>query len=797
MLINYLLVSARNLIKDKLYSIINTLGLAIALTTCFFIYSWVSYETSYDTFDGNENIYRVVTQWDDAPSEGHASTYPMIRTRVLSQFPEVEESVRLFNTGFLGSKTRITYQTNINTNSVLYFADSTFFKMFPANFLEGFKEKALAKPNALILTHSLAAKLFQDENPIGKLVAIGKSQSYEVTGVIEDLPSYSHFYFDMIASMESHPWIKEAEQTVWSGISFHTYVKLKKDASAELLQQKINAYLDNFPDDLEGNGKNINAVLQPIQVIHLHSHLKFELLPGGNITTVYLFITIAALVLVVAIVNYINLATARYTQRFKEVGVRKVMGANRSQLVLQFISESVVVSMVSLVIAMVLIESMRPALISIADERYFPLRPYMLEVIAPFLLVTLLIGIGSGLFPALLLSGIKPVKLFKPSTDSALRGVVLRKALVAFQFAVSIVLTICTATTFQQIRFLQTQPTGYDRDQILVLNIGYSEVKEKYEALKAKLEASTAVTGVSFTSQLPTNVQTAENIDLPGGQSMGVNYISADPSFFSTLDIKVQSGNERLSAVVPNDSVHFFVMNESALKATGWTPDQALSNKISIRHGNQQPGSVVAIVKDFHFQSMHDPIGPLVVEFSPNQYEFMLVKIKPGQVQQAVNDLEGTWKQVAGTIPFDYSFLDDNYNALYKQEQLTGSLFIVFSIIALTIALLGLFGLASFAVTKRTKEIGIRKILGAEFKSILELLSKDFAYLFVFALIVAIPIGYYFQHEWLAGFAYRTEISVLLFVFAGIVNILLAFVTIAYHCFRASKINPVETLRNE
>lgn len=797
MLINYCIVSLRNLVKDRLYSIINALGLAVAITTCFFIFSWVTYETSYDTFDDSERIYRIATAWDDAPAEGYATTYPMIRTRVLSQFPEIEESARVFNTGFLGSKTPITYQHNINTNSILYYADSTFFRLFPCTFLNGSAETALTKPNSIVLTSALASKLFERENPIGKLVAIDQGKSFEVTGVVAVPLSNSHLHFDMIASMESHPWIKEAEQIVWSGISFHTYVKLKKEASAELLQQKINSFLDNFPDDPDGNGKNINAALQPIRSIHLTSHLKLELAPNGDSKMVYLFITIAALVLVVAVVNYVNLATARYTQRFKEVGVRKVMGANRSQLMMQFISESIVVSITALLVAGIFIELLRPVLVSISDERYFQLSLYHLQNIAPFFLGTIFIGIISGLLPALFLSAIKPVKLFKPSFESALKGSSLRKGLVVFQFAVSIILTICTATTFLQIRFLHNQAIGYDREQVVSLNIGYKGVKEKYALLKSDVESSSRVAGVTFTSQLPTNVQTYENIDLPAADPTGAYYISVDPGFFSTLGIKLQSGYERIEAVVPNDSVHSFVLNESALQSFGWTAEQALAYKISIRHGNQEPGPVVAVIKDFHFQSLHSNIQPLVIEFTPNSFEFMLVKIKPGDVQQAIHDIEASWKRIAGTIPFDYSFLNENYNALYKQEELTGSLFIAFSIIALCIALLGLFGLASFAVTKRTKEIGIRKILGAEFKTLLVLLSKDFGYLLAIALVLAMPIGLYFQHKWLAAFAYRADISLWLFVLAGLVNIVLAFITIAYHCVRASSINPVETLRSE
>ena len=797
MLINYIVVAVRNLVKDKLYTSINALGLAVAFTTCFFIYSWVRFESSYDVFEGNESVYRLATGWDDEPAEGYATTYPMVRTRVLPQFPEIEESVRVFNTGFLGSKTRITYLTHINTNSVLYYADSTFFRVFPVKFLQGMAETALSKPNAIVLSQSLAASLFESENPIGKLVVIGKDKAFEVTGVVTDLPYNSHLHFDMIASMQSHPWIREAEQNVWSGISFHTYVKLKEGSSPNDLQQKINAYLDHFPNDPDGQGKSINAILQPVASIHLTSHLKHELTPPGDEKMVYIFITVAVLVLVMAVVNYINLATARHTQRFREVGVRKVMGANRSQLVLQFTAESIMVSFMAITLAILMTELCRPALAYIADEKFFSIRFYHKEVLLLFFAGAILIGIISGLFPAFVLSGIKPVKLFKPSFDSALKGSSLRKGLVIFQFTVSIILTICTAITFQQIRFIRSQPAGYDRGQVVALNIGYSGVKDKYKTLKAKIEGSSSVLYVACTSQLPTDVQTFENIDLPGGRTAGAYYMSVDPEFFTALNITLLSGNNELQAVIPNDSIHSFAMNESALQSIGWTPEQAVGSKMSIRHGNQQPGPVVAIIKDFHFQSLHATIQPLIVEFTPGSYEFMLIKVQTDHVRDALQAIEAAWKEVAGGIPFDFSFLDEDYNALYKQEQLTGSLFVTFSFIALIIALLGLFGLASFAVTKRAKEIGIRRILGAEINGILKLLSKDFGYLLIIASVVSIPAGLYFRHEWLESFAYQTQISPWLFILASLLNILLALLTIAYHGIRATRINPVETLRSE
>ncbi len=796
MLTNYFLVSLRTLLKDKVYAVINTLGLAIGLATCFLIFSWVSFETSYDNyFDHRDQLFRVITQWDDSPDDAHASTYPMVRSRVLSQFAEVEESTRLYNTSFLGSKTKITVGDVVNTSAAFYYADSTFFRVFPFSFVEG-DSRALRKPNSVVLTEKFSGILFGKENPVGKIIKIGSGE-FEVTAIVQDIPSNTHFHFDLVASMESHPWIKQAEENVWSGISFHTYIRLKEGSSAVALENKMKNLLNNFPNDPKGFGKNLSLKLQPLASIHLNSNLKFELLPNGSIAIVYLFITIAILVLVVAIVNYVNLATARYAQRLKEVGVRKVMGANRTQLLTQFISESLLVAFVSFLTAIVLIELARPLLQSISDVNYFSLRPYDGLVLIPFLFVTLFIGFLSGILPAFILSSIQPVKLFKPSIDSSWGSITLRKALVVFQFTISIVLTISTAITIQQLYFLRHQNIGYDREQTLILNIGYNGLHQKYELFQSALVQSPSVAGVTATSQLPTNIQSQENIDVPGQASLGVNYISVDPSFFDVMNAEIIKGKELLREVKPNDSIHFFALNETTLKAIGWSDEQALGNQISIRHGNQRPGNVVAIIKDFHFQSMHHPIGPLVFEFTPEHYQFLLIKLKPGQTTAGLNATEGIWKQIAGNLPFEFSFLDEEYNSLYKQEQLTGSLFTAFSAIALLIALLGLFGLSSFAVSKRAKEIGIRKILGADLWNIALLLSRDFGYLLSIALVVALPIALYFKREWLSGFAYQATISVWIFAGAIVINFLLAFLTIGYHCLKASTINPTETLRSE
>lgn len=798
MIYNYLITSLRILFKEKLYSIINVLGLAVGLCTIFFIYSWVQFEMSYDThFPEVDKTYRLITQWEDANEESFASTYPMIKTKVLSQFPEILESTRVFDTGFLGGKTQVTYQDNIFTDNNFYYADPSFFKVFPLAMIQGDRLTALKKPNAIVITQNMADRLFGQEDPIGQVILVEEDQEFEITGVCENIPLNTHFNFDLIASTQAHPWIKDAEEALWSGIVFHTYAQLKEGTSPAALEAKIAQVLDNFPNDPDRYGQALDIRLQAVRDIHLHAHAKFELQSNGNIIYVYMFVTIALLILVIAIFNYINLATARHTQRFKEVGVRKVFGANRKQLILQFIIESFLLTAVACVVAGLFIEFLRPFLIEMMGEHYFTHHFYQPLVLLAGLLVVLLISLFTGLVPAIILSAFRPILLFRPNFKASATGSSLRKSLVIFQFTISILLTICTVIIHQQLTYVQDKKLGYDPASIMVLNVSPNEVHAKREVLKTELLSNTSVKGVTATSQLPTDIQTSEGIDVAPSNSYDVHYISVDPDFFKVMGIDIKQGTSQISRVKPSDSLTHFVLNESALQNIGWQADNVLDQSLSIRHGSQLPGPVVGLIHDFHFQSLHNPISPLVIEFTPNRYRFLLVKIQSDKIQEVLPFIKNTWDNVAGGVPFEYDFLDDRYNQLYQNEKRTGQLFTVFSIVALLIALLGLFGLASFVVTRRTKEISIRKILGASISHILRLISRDFAIMLLIASILALPLGYYLMNTWLANFAYRIPMGFGVFILAGLANFILAILAITYHILKVSKTNPAETLRYE
>jgi putative ABC transport system permease protein len=797
MIRNYLLASLRILLKQRLYTFINSIGLAIGLATCFLIYTWVQYQTSYDKyFPSAQHTYRVVTQWDNSDEPGRATTYPMVRTRVLSQFPEVEQSTRLFDRGFLGSRTRIANGDKVFTDSKFFYADSTFFEIFPFHILKGDQANLLKKPNAVVLTLETAEKYFGKEDPVGKTLTVGK-QEFEVTAVMENIPVNMHFHFDLLASMLAHPWIKMAEENVWSGISFHTYARLKPNTSASSLETKIKNYLNNFPNDNHQIGKTLNLHLQPVQDIHLHSAMGFEMEPNGNVTYVYLFLSIAILVLLVAIINYTNLASARYTQRLKEVGVRKVLGASRSQLIIQFVTESLMITSLAFVIALAIMQLVVPVLRLISQEALFAMDFSQRNILLSFAGITLIIGLLTGLSPALALSAIRPVRLFKANASAPSGGISLRKVLMVSQFTVSIALTICTAITYQQMKFMRDAKLGYQLDHTLVLNIGYSGISEKYASLKSQLLSNRSILGATATSQLPTDIHTEENIDISPSHELGVHCVSVDQDFFKVMNIPVKQGEDLMANMVATDSINQFVLNESAAKAIGWKADDAVNKQMSIRHGNQKRGAIKGVVADFHFQSLHHLVEPLVIEFHPESFQYLLVKVNHEHLSETINFIADQWNRLAGGIPFDYSFLDQDYNKLYQSEQQTSSLFILFAVLAMLISLLGLFGLSAFAVERRTKEIGVRKILGALNSTILMLISKDFLILLLISFLLAVPLGYYFMNTWLAHFAVKVSIGPGLFLVAGLLNFILALLTLSYQSLKIAKTNPVETLRDE
>jgi putative ABC transport system permease protein len=799
MILNYLLSAHRFLVREGFISILHISGLAIGLAASLAISAWVIFETSYDkSLDPSGSLYRVVTLPEGA--SGHdaiASTYPMVRSRILSQFPEVAASTRLFDEGFLGSKTRIKLDGKIFTDSKFYYGDDNFLTLFPFEMVSGDRNEALKSPNSVVITRSTAKKFFGDAQPMGKVLTIGDGREFQVTAIIEDIPANVHFHFDLLASMQSHPWIRNAEVNVWSGVVFHTYVSLSEGASPSVLEQKIRSYLDNFPGDPKHFGRSVAFRLQPVNDIHLKSHLKFELEPGGNIMYVYLFVTIGLMVLGLAIINYINLATARHAQRFREIGVRKSLGASRLQLVGQFMTESVLTTFMASVMAFLILVISGPRLINILGATFSSqdlLQPPALLAAAAIVVLTIL---ATGLVPAVILSNYRPLQLLRGNSAATPGGLTLRKVLLISQFGGSMALTICTLITSRQVHYIKDMDLGYDRMQIVVLDIGFPELFRRYDILKSSLLTNSSILGATATSQLPSDIQTGENIDVSASRSLSVNYVSVDHDFFDVMDIDVNQGGDRIKSLQESDSLNHFAFNQSAVDALGWRTGEVLNQQISIRHGNMRPGPVMAVFDNFHFHSLHRGVEPLVVEFDPQSFRYLLIKVNGSDLPGTIQFIASRWKEVAGGIPFEYQFLDQEYNNLYISETKSNDLLTLFAGLAQFISVLGLFGLTSFAVQRRTKEIAMRKVLGARVAGIVMLIGKEFVLLLVISFVVATVAGYLFMRSWLAGFAFRTDIGPGLFMLAGALNFLLAIATISIHSLKIAATKPVDALGQE
>ncbi len=784
--------SFRVLWKDKAYTLLNAAGLAMALATCFVIYTWVQYERGFDrSAPSADRVYRVTTG-NRENDERIASTYPMVRARVLAQFPEIETSARIFSQGLLGSQVKAQYLDRSVTDFRFYYADSTALTLFG---LGGTLSHALARPATAVITKPAAERIFGGDEPLGKSISID-GRDFEITAVVESLPSQSHFHFDIMATMLSHPWIRAAEDNVWSGVVFHTYVRLKSGADPRLLESKIASFMANFPNDPERYAQQVTLRLQPLTDIHLHSNMRFELEPNGSATYVYLFISIGVMVMLVAVFNYINLTTARHTQRFKEIATRKVMGASTNQLLIQFLSESMLLVSGAVALAAVAVWSVSPQVASVTGIQDFGsllVKPTVLLMAALFIIVLVF---ATGAVPALMISSQKPLLLLRGNAGPGSGKSLLRQILVVFQFTIAITLTVCASVVYLQVNFIRDANLGYRRDHIVVLNIGFDELTKNYRTLKSEMLRVPGVFGVAASSQVPVDIQTAENIDV-GETSVGVQSVSVDPDFFDVMGIQLAAGQQIVKSLLPNDTVNHFVLTPQVLDQFGWNEETAMQQSIRIRHGNMQPGKVVGVASGFHFQSLHHELAPLVLEFNPSMYQYLLVKLNTQNVATTLGSLEKIWKPLAGGVPFQYSFLDDYYDRLYRTEQQSNKLFTAFSTMAGVISLLGLFGLTSFAVERRTKEIGIRRVLGAHIGGLLSTVSGGFVLLMAAAFVIATPLGYYFMKSWLSGFAYRVDIGWSVFALAGVVNILLGVLVISTQAFRIAKMNPVEVLRSE
>jgi putative ABC transport system permease protein len=791
---NYFKIALRNLLKNKGISFINIAGLAIAITCCILIFLFVHTETSYDIQHSKSGrIFRVLTI-DKAlgvSSNLVGVTLPALGPAMKAEFPEITGQVRVSRSG----KNLIEYNQKYLYTTDLIYAEPELFKVFDYNVIEGDKNTALTRPNTAVLTKSISQKLFGNEGPVGKVFKVDNNTEFEVTAVMEDVPAASHLAMDVVLSLLPAKSDTNLAQYLnsWNNISMSTYVVLNNAASEKAVESKLEPLLRK-----NNVGKNFNVTLQPLKDVHLgSSEILFDDAnkDKSDYEYVYSLLAVALFIILIASFNFMNLSTARASNRAREVGLRKVVGANRFQLMSQYLSESVLVCFAALFLALILVEVFAPRL-DLPVQDSFILYLFKNPVFTSGIIAgTLFLGLLSGTYPAMVLSGFRPAKVLKGSVKNSKGGIWLRRVLVVIQFTASIAMIVGTFVVYQQLDFIRNKNAGYNREQVLTINLNDQQLLQRDESLKNEMKKITGVSGASLSSTLPGRGFGRTGI-LPEGKDNRqdiwiVSIMSADEDFIPNMGIKLSEGRN-FSKDYPSDLQQGLIINEAMAKALEWK--EPLGKKINAGQNNF---NIVGVVKDFHYTSMRHKIEPLMIINSPNILNTLSVKIKPGSLNETITQVQSVWKRINPNYPFEYTFLDDEFEQLYKTEQSFAGLIINFTWLAIFIACLGLFGLAAYTVEQKTKEIGIRKVLGASVPGIIMLLTKEFAKLVFIACLVAVPVSYYFMNDWLKDFAYRISLAPWVFIAASVLALSVAVLTVGYQALKAAWINPAKSLMYE
>ncbi|WP_143308241.1 ABC transporter permease [Chitinophaga vietnamensis] len=792
---SYLKVAARNLWKRKLYTAINVTGLATGVA-CFILLSlYLQNEWTYDRFFQHaDQLYRIRVDYGEKDQPlVHTAMTPSALAPVLKDYPEVKYVAR----AYVRSSAVRYGNTAIKEERFLY-ADPAFFQLFSFHLREGNAATVLSGPNMLVMTASAAKKYFGAENPVGKTVRVN-SQDMLVTGITDDAPSNTHLKYEFVAS-----WASLGKKDNWDAPNYYTYVQLNDNTTPSALHARIGDYVKNvlMPQMGGSKGATLDMTPEPVTGIHLHSIAGNSTEAGGDIRYNYILMIIAVMLLLIACINFMNLATARSTERSREIGVRKAVGAHRGQIFWQFMAESTMITFAAILLGWVLSLYLLPLFNHLADTRlhFGGTKGYRIYA----LLGIVFVGTAflTGTYPAMFLSAFKPVQVLKGKLSAASGGAV-RKTLVVFQFAASVFFIICTIVVGKQLYYIQHKNIGMDRSQVLVLD-GSKMNSDRLRTFKERLLQTPGVQHVSASYDSPVKTEggyTLGKIETkPADYAMNVAAVPVEKDYLKTMDIRLVAGEDLTEAdirdVLQEDDkkVYHFFLNETAVKKLGWTPNDAIGKRVSL---NGRNGMIKGVMKDFHFASMKRGIDPIVV--FPEYYWFgkVLVKTASSNWQRTIADVEQVWNGALPAEPFAYHFLDQEFDDIYKREYRTSHILTTFSLVIIVISCLGLLGLAAFTAQQRTKEIGIRKVMGASVGSVVMLLSKDFLRLVLIALCVASPLAWLAMNRWLGDFAYHTSLSAWIFLAGGMIAIVIAFLTVSVQSLKAARINPVISLRSE
>lgn len=803
MIKNYLKIALRNIRKHKGTSLINIAGLAIGIACSILIILFVTYERSYDRFhDKADRIYRLAVRASIGDTKIN-QTYSSSETfrRLLVDFPQIEKGVKFLNLG----RTPVVLNEKTFYESRLYAVDSTFFEIFTFPLISGSPETVLTDPNTMVISRDTALKYFGDTNVVGKTLRVDFSYGlgridFQITGVSENVPDNSHFHYDLLVSLASFPAI--VNNKGWSSNNFITYLLLEEGTSKTWFDEKLKEFTRRHVgprnyDAAIARGDFWEYFLQPITEIHLNSDLNGEFEANGNKTYVFVFSVISVIVLLIACINFMNLSTAKSSLRAREVGLRKVVGSSRNKLMRQFLSESVLLSFISLALGLLIVHILLPAYRNFIGRelhlRYFD----NIWVIPSLLALGFAVGFISGSYPAFFLSSFKPVSVLRGTTGSSKGSSVLRNVLVVLQFAISIFLIIGTLVVYQQLKFFQNTRLGFEKEQVLVVR-NPNALGSNVAPFKEALRSHSQIINVAGSNTLPgrgfSNIGFgAEGVD----KSFTLNLCICDYDFLDTLKMEMAQGRF-FSREFPTDS-HAAVLNEKAAELLGW--DNPIGKRINNWARERGNFTVIGVIKDYHYESLHQLIRPQALFLIGGYYDrvesYISVRLNTENVSGIVKFIGNSWNDFAPGKPFEYSFLDRDYDNLYTNERQTRSLFSIFSFLAIFIACLGLFGLAAFVADRKTKEIGIRKILGASVTKIVNNLNKSFVKWVLIANLIAWPAAWYFMNNWLRNFAYRIQLSWWVFVLAGVLALLVALLTVSFQSLKAALKNPADALRYE
>jgi len=794
MIKNYIKIAFRNLWRHRGFSLINIIGLAVGMSACFLIYIYVKFELSYDKFNKNfDQVYRLNTDIKTPTDVLHwSSCSPPMGPALQADYPEVKANTRVFGYGSLMVRGNQKFQENN-----MGFAEPSLFRIFTFPFIKGDSSTSLAKPFSVVLTETTAKKYFGNNNPMGQSILMDGKHPLTVTGVIKDVPLNAHFNFDLLVSVSTMVKLKMIDMNEWGNFSNTTYFLLQQGYDASKLQARLPAFLRrHISEDLRKKGYNYDLFVQPLSEVYMDAKRGAQV--NGSLSNVYIFSVVAIFILLIACINFINLTTARASERAKEVGIRKVIGAAKEQLAAQFLGESIIICLISFVFAVAMSWLLLPLFNELSGKI---ISESIFEHGYIFILFVMALAIGciAGIYPALILTRFNITSVLKGRFQTSVRGILLRKGLVVTQFTISIVLIVGTLIVYNQLSYMRNQSLGFKKDQMLIVDFGGdSAVQKNYQSIKLGLKEVPGVLSASTSSTTPGNGNPVAYTQAENArgvlQDVNINMYDVDYDFIPQYGMEMAAGRS-FSTDFGTDTTQSFVINEAAATELGYTSPKGAVGKRFLQWGRK--GTIIGVVKNFHYTGLQQNVKSLNFRINPTNFGVFTLKIAGGNIPATIAAIQERWKILVPQRPFSYSFLDENFNKQYASEDRFGKLFLYFAVLAIFISCLGLLGLASYSTLQRTREIGIRKVMGASIFGIVNMLSKEFLQLVIIAALIAFPLAWWGMHTWLQDFYYRIDIGWVVFAVAGILALVIAITTVSFQAIRAALANPVKSLRAE